>query len=435
MNTSEFAFAKSRRFAPLFGTQFLGAFNDNLFKTALFVMISYYSLGANSVLPASQMLNLGALLFILPYFLFSSISGQLSTRYDKAKFARLVKILEIIIMAVAAYGFYIQSAPLLLACLFCMGTQSTLFGPLKYAILPDYLEQKELMMGNSLIESGTFLAILLGQILGTLVAGMPFWVVSSLVVLMAIGGTLTSFFMPYVPAKNPQQKIEVNIVRSTQTLLKDTFAQRELYTAIIGISWFWLIGAVYTTQLPIFTQKHLGGDDNVFNLMLALFSIGIAAGSVLCAKISRHQLRLGLVSIGTIGLTLFGLALVWLTHGTHYTSDQLNGIVAFLSSSQNYWIMLCMIGIGFFGGFFSVPLYTWLQTASSDEFRAHAIAANNIINGLFMVFAAILSAALLFLFDSIILLYLIVAIGNMGLLFYLMKLEQRFIPFRSTKQV
>lgn len=435
MNTSEFAFAKSRRFAPLFGTQFLGAFNDNLFKTALFVMISYYSLGANSVLPASQMLNLGALLFILPYFLFSSISGQLSTRYDKAKFARFVKILEIIIMAVAAYGFYIQSAPLLLACLFCMGTQSTLFGPLKYAILPDYLEQKELMMGNSLIESGTFLAILLGQILGTLVAGMPFWVVSSLVVLMAIGGTLTSFFMPYVPAKNSQQKIEANIVRSTQTLLKDTFAQRELYTAIIGISWFWLIGAVYTTQLPIFTQKHLGGDDNVFNLMLALFSIGIAAGSVLCAKISRHQLRLGLVSIGTVGLTLFGLALVWLTHGTHYTNDQLNGIVAFLSQSQNYWIMLCMIGIGFFGGFFSVPLYTWLQTASSDEFRAHAIAANNIINGLFMVFAAILSAVLLFLFDSIILLYLIVAIGNMGLLFYLMKLEQRFIPFRSTKQV
>ena len=171
MNTSELSFAKSRRFAPLFGTQFLGAFNDNLFKTALFVMISYYGLGANSVLPASQMLNLGALLFILPYFLFSSISGQLSTRYDKAKFARIVKLLEIAIMAVAAYGFYIQSAPLLLACLFCMGAQSTLFGPLKYAILPDYLENKELMMGNSLIESGTFLAILLGQIIGTMVAG------------------------------------------------------------------------------------------------------------------------------------------------------------------------------------------------------------------------------------------------------------------------
>lgn len=435
MNTSEFAFAKSRRFAPLFGTQFLGAFNDNLFKTALFVMISYYSLGANSVLPASQMLNLGALLFILPYFLFSSISGQLSTRYDKAKFARFVKILEIIIMAVAAYGFYIQSAPLLLACLFCMGTQSTLFGPLKYAILPDYLEQKELMMGNSLIESGTFLAILLGQILGTLVAGMPFWVVSSLVVLMAIGGTLTSFFMPYVPAKNPQQKIEANIVRSTQTLLKDTFAQRELYTAIIGISWFWLIGAVYTTQLPIFTQKHLGGDDNVFNLMLALFSIGIAAGSVLCAKISRHQLRLGLVSIGTIGLTLFGLALVWLTYGTHYTSDQLNGIVVFPQPKPKLLDYAVYDRHRLFWWFLFRSLYTWLQTASSDEFRAHAIAANNIINGLFMVFAAILSAVLLFLFDSIILLYLIVAIGNMGLLFYLMKLEQRFIPFRSTKQV
>lgn len=433
MNTSELSFAKSRRFAPLFGTQFLGAFNDNLFKTALFVMISYYGLGANSVLPASQMLNLGALLFILPYFLFSSISGQLSTRYDKAKFARIVKLLEIAIMAVAAYGFYIQSAPLLLACLFCMGAQSTLFGPLKYAILPDYLENKELMMGNSLIESGTFLAILLGQIIGTMVAGAPFWVVASLIILMAIGGAISSFNMPYVAAKDPQQKIEPNIARSTKNLLKDTFAQPELYTAIIGISWFWLIGAVYTTQLPIFVQKHLGGNDNVFNLMLALFSIGIALGSVLCAKISRHQLRLGLVSIGTMGLTLFGLALVWLTYGTHYTTEQLNGIGHFLSQSQNYWIMLCMVGIGFFGGFFSVPLYTWLQTASSDEFRAHAIAANNIINGLFMVMAAILSALLLFLFDSIVLLYLMVAIGNLGLMAYLIKLEKRFFIFKNTQ--
>ena len=427
MTDSAFAFAKSRRFAPLFGTQFLGALNDNLFKTALFVMISYHGLGANSILPPAQMLNLGSLLFILPYFLFSSISGQLSTRYDKARFARIIKLLEILIMAVAAYGFYIQSAPLLLAMLFCMGAQSTLFGPLKYAILPDYLDDKELMMGNSLIESGTFLAILLGQILGTILAGAPHALVMALVVLIAIGGTVTAFFMPYVGAKNPQQHIDPNIVRSTKQLLKDTFAQKELYTAIIGISWFWLIGAVYTTQLPTFTQKHLGGNDNVFNLMLALFSVGIAAGSVLCSKISGHRLHLRLVSAGTVGLTVFGVLLVWLTHGQHYDGAQLEGIFSFLTRANAYPVMACMIAIGFFGGFFSVPLYTWLQTASSDEFRANAVAANNIVNGLFMVAAAIFSAVLLFLFDSIGLLYLAVALGNLGLLAYLVKLDRRFL--------
>ena len=224
-------FARSRRFAPLFGTQFLGAFNDNLFKTALFVMISFYGLGHNDMLPASQMLNLGALLFILPYFLFSAISGQLSNRFDKAKLARVVKLLEIAVMSLAALGFYIQSAPLLLFCLFCMGTQSTLFGPLKYAILPDYLNRQELLMGNSLIESGTFLAILFGQILGTNATGL-------LVVAIAILGTLSSFFMPSVPAKAPDTKIEINIVKGTLDLLRQTFAQPALPTAIIGTSRF-----------------------------------------------------------------------------------------------------------------------------------------------------------------------------------------------------
>ncbi len=416
-------FAASRRFAPLFGTQFLGAFNDNLFKTALFVSVSFYGLGHNEWLPANQILNLGALLFILPYFLFSAVSGELSTKYDKADLARVVKILEVLIMLAAAYGFYIQSAPLLFLCLFLMGSHSTLFGPLKYAILPDYLNRKELIMGNSLIESGTFLAILFGQILGTMVAGSSHYVVGGWILLVAVAGLVFSLFMPKVPPKNPQTRIDPNIARSTKNLLKETFAQRELYTAIIGISWFWLIGAIYTTQLPTFTQLHLGGNDHVFNLMLALFSIGIAAGSVLCAKLSHQELRLGLVIIGTLGLTVFGTLLVWFTHANHYT--QLNGIGTFLSQSYAWPVMTCMTLIGFFGGFFSVPLYTWLQTASSDEFRAHAVAANNIVNGLFMVVAALFSALMLFLFDSISLLYLAAALSNLAILYYLVKLEPK----------
>lgn len=418
-------FKTSRRFAPLFGTQFLGALNDNIFKTSLFVMISFYGLGQNDWIPASQMLNLGALLFILPYFLFSALSGQLSNRFDKAVLARWVKVLEIVVMSVAAFGFYIQSAPLLLFCLFCMGTQSTLFGPLKYAILPDYLNDKELIMGNSLIESGTFIAILFGQILGTSLAGIPPYIVGVVVVMVAIGGTLTSLFMPPVPAKAPDTLIELNIAKGTMALMREAVGQKSVFTAIIGISWFWFVGSVYTTQLPTFTQIHLGGDDNVFNLMLALFSVGIAVGSVLCAKLSHETLRLGLVTAGTAGLTVCGLFLVWLTHGQRFI--ELNGILWFLSQANAYPVMLVMMLIGFFGGFFSVPLYTWLQTASSETFRAHAVAANNIVNGIFMVSAAIISAVLLMLFDSITLLYLIVAVGNVPLMIYLIKREPRFV--------
>ena len=199
-------FHTTRRFAPLFGTQFLGALNDNMFKTALFVMISFYGLGKNDLLPPSQMLNLGAMLFILPYFLFSALSGQLSNKFDKAVFSALDQALGNHHYGSGGVCFYIQSAPLLLICLFCMGTQSTLFGPLKYAILPDYLNDKELIMGNSLIESGTFIAILLGQLLGTAVAGVPPYIVGGLVLLVAVGGTMTSLFMPSVPAKMPGHK-------------------------------------------------------------------------------------------------------------------------------------------------------------------------------------------------------------------------------------
>ncbi|MCP2041632.1 MFS family permease [Neisseria sp. HSC-16F19] len=413
----QFAFAKTRRFAPLFATQFLGAFNDNLFKTALFVLISFHGLGYNDWLPASQMLNIGAMLFILPYFLFSALSGQLSTKYDKAKLARIIKFLEILIMALAALGFWWQSTPLLMLCLFMMGAQSTLFGPLKYAILPDYLQPKDLLSGNSLVEGATFLAILFGQILGTIVAGWHAGVVISLILLVALFGQISSLYMPSVPAKNPAERIEWNIHKGTRALLKETYAQQELWVAIIGISWFWFIGAVYTTQLSTFTRLHLGGNEDVFNLMLALFSIGIGAGSVLCAKLSHERLRLSLVAAGTVGMTVFGLLLVWLTHGQHYT--ELHGFTAFLARAQAWSVMGTITLLGFFGGFFSVPLYTWLQTASSDTFRAHAVAANNIVNGLFMVAAAIISAILIALFGHITVLYLLVALGNVPVLVYL----------------
>lgn len=414
---SPFAFARRRRFAPLFATQFLGAFNDNLFKTALFVLISFYGLGQNAVLPAAQMLNLGAMLFILPYFLFSAVSGQLNTKYDKAVLARIIKAMEIAIMALAGIGFWQQSVWLLLLCVFLMGLQSTLFGPLKYAIVPDYLGNKELLAGNSLIESGTFLAILFGQIFGTLVAGAPIAIVTGLTMAVAVLGLASSLFMPRVAAKDPHTRINTHVTQSTLALLRQTRGQPELWVAIIGISWFWFIGSVYTTQLPTFTRLHLGGNQSVFNLMLALFSIGIGAGSIICAKLSRERLRLSLIIPGALGISMFSLLLVWLTHDQYF--DRISGIVTFLARSNALAVMATIALLGFCGGFFSVPLYTWLQTASSDTFRAHAIAANNIVNGLFMVASALISALLIWLFDSITLLYLLMVPGNLCVLAYL----------------
>lgn len=416
---NDFSFATSRRFAPLFATQFFGAFNDNLYKTALFVLISFYGLGDGLWLSAPMMLNVGALLFVLPYFLFSTLAGQLATRYNKARLAQMTKVLEVAIMALAGLGFALSSVSLLMLCLFIMGTQSALFGPVKYAILPEYLSSKQLLMGNGLIESGTFLAILFGQIAGTAIANTGATVITATVVSIAVLGLCSSLAMPAVPAQNPHAPVRLNGWRDTRQLWQQTRAQRDLWTAIIGISWFWLLGAVYTTQLPTFVQLHLGGNASVFNLMLTLFSVGIATGSVLCGKVSKGSLRLIWVAAGAIGLTVFGGWLVYLTHDLRFDANQLQGLAQFLSQGYAYPVMLALLGVGFFGGFFSVPLYTWLQTAASDEFRAHAIAANNIVNAVFMVAAALLSSVLLAAFNSITLLYLLVAIGNVVLLIYL----------------
>lgn len=242
-------------------------------------------------------------------------------------------------------------------------------------------------------------------------------IVSVVVVIMALLGLFSSLGMPRVPAKTPDAPMQYHIVRNSLDMVRQAFAQPSLRTAIIGISWFWFIGAVYTTQMPTFTKLHLGGNDAVFNVMLALFSVGIGVGSVLCARLSRNGLNLGWVALGCVGMTVFGLLLVSLTWNSVHPETA--GLWRFFLWPNAYPVMFCTAMLGFFGGFFSVPLYTWLQTASSEAFRAHAVAANNIINGLFMVSAALMSAVLLWLFDSIVLLYLVVALGNILILFYL----------------
>ncbi|AUZ04547.1 putative MFS transporter [Vitreoscilla sp. C1] len=421
-----FEFARTRRFAPLFATQFLGAFNDNLFKTALVTLISFYSLGSDSGVRPEILVAISTLLFVLPYFLFSSISGQMSTRWNKATLAKATKIWEVLIMLVAAYGFINNQIWLLMGCLFMMGTQSTVFGPVKYAILPEYLPNKELLNGNSLIESGTFLAILLGQIFGALMVAGGTYVVVAVIVLVAILGTVTSFYMPATPPQNPAQKVQINIVSSTRDLLQQAASIKPIKTAIIGISWFWLVGSVYTTQLSSFAKTYLGDSEALFSVLLAMFSIGIGIGSILCAKLSHGRLNLRVVLWGAAGMAISGVLFAVHTFGLPPANPD-TSIWIFLSQAQNYYLLGLLTLMGFFGGFFSVPLYTWLQTASSDAFRAQAVAANNIINGLFMVAGALISSVVIFVFDSLGLLFLILALGNIGIIYFLSRLSPEML--------
>ncbi|MBP4049934.1 MFS transporter [Chromobacterium violaceum] len=406
---ADFSFFATRRFLPLFGTQFLGAFNDNMLKTAIVVLISFHGLEMMGM-PPQQLVNLAAGIFILPFFLFSASAGKLTERYDKARIARMIKLAEILIMLVAGAGFLLKSAAILLSALFLMGVHSAFFGPLKYSVLPQYLKEHELVGGTGLIEMGTFLAILLGQLSGSLLTHSGALMIVGALLLVAILGYFSSATMPSVAPGAPHLKLSWNFLGDSVRLIREAWRIHDVRCSILGISWFWLMGAVYTTQLPTFTRLHLGGDADVYTLLLALFSIGIGAGSIACAKLSRGQLQLGIVLFGSAGMTVFGGDLALGAMPSYH--GPLAALPAFLAKAGSWRAIVDVSLLGFFGGFFTVPLYTWLQTGSPDAFRSQAVAANNIINGFYMVAAAIGSALMLKWYDSISMLLLAVALLN-----------------------
>ncbi|TDR71609.1 MFS transporter [Paludibacterium purpuratum] len=404
-----FDFFVTRRFLPLFGTQFMGAFNDNLLRTAVVVLISYYGLSFLG-LPAEQLVNLAAGIFILPFFLFSATAGKVSECFDKARIARVVKLAEVGIMLLTGAGLFLHSTPMLLGALFLMGTHSTFFGPLKYSVLPQYLNSHELVGGNGLIEMGTFLAILFGQIIGSLMMHHGPLAATAITLATALTGYGFSRAMPPAPPTAQHLKLSLNVVADSSRLVRSAWRIDGVRSAILGISWFWLMGAVYTTQLPTFTRLHLGGNADVYTLLLAVFSVGIGAGSVLCAKLSRGRLQLGLVLAGSLGMTVAGTDLA--LGALPLYRGALLDIATFVQSGGNWHHIVDLACLGFFGGFFTVPLYTWLQTASPDAFRSQAVAANNIINGFYMVAAALASALLLGWLHNIAMLFLAVSLIN-----------------------
>ena len=425
---NQFALLKEKRFAPFFWTQFLGAFNDNVYKNALIILGAFHAAQMTSM-NATTLANLASGLFILPFFLFSATCGQIADKYEKSRLIRFVKMFEIAIMVVGSIGFLTGSLAMLLAALFMLGTHSTLFGPVKYAILPQHLRDEELTGGNGLVEMGTFVAILLGTILGSVLisrAGSGLVITPIAIIAIAIAGYLASRGVPNSPAPSPQLEINWNPFTETWRNLQLARGTRAVFLSILGNSWFWFFGATVLTQLPHYSRDVLHGNAEVYTLLLTLFSIGIGTGSLLCEKLSSGKVEIGLVPFGSIGMTLFG-ALLWYTTPVAVSGDAL-GAVEFLSRHESWPLMFNLVMLGVFGGFYIVPLYALIQTRSAVSHRSRIIAANNILNALFVVISAGFSILLLGKLDlSVPQLFLVTAILNAVVAIYVFTLVPEFL--------
>ncbi|MCX2779436.1 MFS transporter [Microbulbifer thermotolerans] len=397
---NQFQLLASRRFLPFFLTQFLGAFNDNVFKSALMVMIAF-RLAADQ---ANALNNLAAGLFILPFFLFSATAGQLADKYDKSLLIRRIKLAEIGISLVGVVALVSGSNSLSLLVLFLLGLQSAFFGPIKYAILPQHLRKSELVGGNALVEMGTFVAILGGTIVGTILSGASnggnewgsSWI-GGLIIAIALAGYLVCRAIPKAAPPVPELQIDLNPIRQTARMLREAAKTPAIFYSIIGISWFWLLGAAYLTQIPSFGKNVLGGNEPLVALLLCSFTVGVAIGSLTCERLSGGRIELGLVPLGAAGLTYGGIALSVI--GGNLTPLTEVSLAAFWNSpgAQSFLLHLALIGI--FGGLYIVPLYAMIQDRTDKALRARVIAVTNIMNALFMVISAILGLIFLTLLD------------------------------------
>lgn len=388
----------TRRFLPMFCTQFLGALNDNVFKQALLLVITYGWISQQSG-SISTLNNLAALLFILPYFIFSATAGQIADKYERSQLVRYLKLLEIAVMLLATVGFLIGNLWLLMFALFLMGTQSTFFGPIKYAILPEILKPNELMSGNALFQSGTSIAILVGMILGgaviSLSAGNLLWI-SLTVLAIAVVGYLASRFILKQPIAAPQLQVDWNFFRTSIQTLKYAKNLPLIFLILLGNSWYWFYGATYLTQIPQLTQQNLHASENVVSLLLTFFSVGIGVGSLLCRKIGGTEVNIKMVPIGAVGLTVFAFYLAAALAFVPLQTGELLGLSEVFQQGWSYYhVMLAVTLLGISGGFYIVPLYAMMQAYSPRSHRARVVAANNILNAIFMVSSAIFSIIIL----------------------------------------
>ena len=394
---SQSSLLNSKNFRPFFVTQFLGAFNDNIYKNTLMLMMAY---GASEALGMNTnfTLNLAAILFILPFLLFSSLAGQITDKFEKSSLIRKIKLVEIILMSFAAIALIFELYIFLLVLLFLMGAQSTFFGPAKYAILPQHVAIEQLVGANALVEMGTFVSILLATITAGIIMQFDQYrmITATFVVVLALLGYISSRGIPFAAASDKNLKISFNIVKTTFELVNKTRETRPIFLAIMAISWFWFLGAAYLTQFPNFSKEVLHGDASLVTLLLAVFTLGIGLGSMLCEKLSREQVELGIVPLGALGMTVFGIHLYFVTPAS---STNFLSWLTFLENTENWPLLIDLAGIGISGGVFIVPLYAFIQARAEESYRARTIAVINIMNALFLVSSGLTGLVLLGLMD------------------------------------
>ena len=380
---------------PLFLTQFLGAFNDNLFKSALVTLITF-DLAAKYGLNAPVLITVVAGLFILPFFLFSSLAGQISDKYEKSRLIRIIKLVEIILMALTAAAFHYVQLWWLIALLFLMGAQSTFFGPLKYSVLPQLLREDELVAGNGLVNAGTNVAILTGTLCGGLFIMSPLgrYYISAGIVGVAAAGYIASRLIPVLPASSPELKIDRNLFRSTWQLITYPVPNRPVFMSIIGISWFWFLGSVFLAQFPSFAKDIVGGDEQVSTLFLVVFTVGIGFGATFCNKLLGGRVSGKYVPGSLIAISVF-IVMLYLVSPSQAAGGALSGVGAFLSSGRSWLIILSMFLIAASGGLYSIPMYAMMQNLTPETHMARTIASLNIIDSLGMVIAAALMSAMI----------------------------------------
>ncbi|HJO95939.1 MAG TPA: acyl-[ACP]--phospholipid O-acyltransferase [Victivallales bacterium] len=428
---SSYNLFKEKKFLPLFLTQFQEALTDNLIKNALIIMAVYDVYAANPDASNTVVALAGALL-MLPYFIFSALSGQIADKFDKSVITRFIKGFEIFSMMLAVYGFYTENITILLVTVFLLGLHSTFFGPIKYSILPQHLNDNELIAGNAFIEGGTFIAILIGGILGTEMPGFLSSVsisagavyVALLGVILACCGFVISFYIPAAPSQEPELKIDLNIFKSTKQIIGNSRQNKRVFRAILGVSWFWLIGMVIMTLLPNFVKTTLNAQNSVFTLFLVVFSVGIAIGSLICEHVQKDYIDTRYVPVGALGMSVFLVIMFLLT--VNYTSNALPGTVCslsvFLQSAYNWVIIIDVLMIALFGGFYIVPLNTVIQFWSDRKHMSRTIAANNIINSLFMVVGAVVFVFCIKIKISIPFVVIILGILNFMVTIYICKI-------------
>lgn len=426
-DSNQFSLLGQRRFAPFFVTQFLGALNDNIFRNGLVILITFQGVRIAGM-DAGQLANVAGALFILPFFLFSATAGQLADKYEKSRLMRSIKLLEIVLMVLAAFAFVTQSYTVLLVVLFLMGCQSTLFGPVKYAYLPQQLATDELVGGNALVESGTYMAIIFGLIVGGISVAADYEnqsILASCLVVTAVFGYLASRQIPSTRPVDPDLKINWNAWTETWHIVGFAREERSVFLSILGISWFWFFGSAMTIQLPAYTLGILNGNEAITTTLLVAFAVGVGVGSLLCERMSGHRIELGLVPFGSIGLSLFAIDLFFSQPDAQVVA--VNSVSEFLARPGSWRILIDLSLLGAFGGFYSVPLYALIQDRTERQHLSRVIAANNIINALFMVAAAILAFGVLAAGLSIPQFYLILAVLNALVAIYIFTLLPEFL--------